>query len=145
MLKIIKISTIFWSCCWKSASNCLKGLSHKLWGSCSKQSYGFLVLTLKWYWQVLLSFQNYLICLSLTSCSVYESHTLGCNFCIEAIICYIILPVWVYLAKKRSTARKKVIHFGFPLLWLLLQLYHSPSVRWDHYYMSWTVIPIWGV
>lgn len=30
---------------------------------------------------MLLYFQNYLICLSLTSCSVYESHTLVCNFC----------------------------------------------------------------
>ena len=55
---------------------------------------------------------------------------------VQAIICYIILPVWVYLAKKMSTASKKAIHFLFPLLWPLLQLYHSHSVRWDHYYMS---------
>lgn len=142
---MLKISTIFCSSCWKSASNCLKGISHKLWHSCFKQSYDFLVLTLKWYWQVLLSFQNYLICLSLTSCSIMNHILWSVTSAVEAIICHIILPVWVYLAKKRSTARKKVIHFGFPLLWLLLQLYHSPSVRWNHYYMSWTVIPIQGV
>jgi len=72
---MLKITSSLWSCCWKSTYNCLEGISHKLCLICFKQSYGFLVLALKWYWQVLLSFQSYLICLFLTCCSIYESHT----------------------------------------------------------------------
>lgn len=32
---------------------------------------------------------------------------------VQTIICYIILPVWVYLARRMSTASKKAIHYIF--------------------------------
>lgn len=66
---------------------------------------------------------------------------------VQAIICYIILPVWVYLAKKMSTASKRAMCFLFPLLWPLTSAvsFSFCQVRSLLRVLSWTVILVWGV
>lgn len=131
---MLKISSSLWYYCWKGSTyittwkvyhtNCL---------ICFKFSYWFLVWALKWYWQVLLSFQNYLIYLFLTSCTMYESHTFVLEFWSSDHHLLYYPSCLSAFGKENKQVRK--YPFSFPLLWPLLQLYHSHSVRWDHYYM----------